>query len=209
MALQFNPLLSFIMKVFLCLPACYWAWYALAEVTTLLVVYLTEPLLQLAFPKLIGSIEQVGHLVEVVANVTVAPQNVPRGMVAELPIPVNPLIYSYGLPLTLALILASPLIYIKTLRNILISIILFLLIQIWGVSFEALKVLFLQTPPKLIGNARLLSWQLDIIALGYQLGVLILPAVTPIIIWVLFYRDFIASYTPALRRQQISESDSL
>lgn len=158
------------MKVFLYLPACYWAWYALAEVTTLLVVYITEPLLQFTFPKLIGSIEQVGHLVEVIANVTVAPQNVPRGMVAELPIPVNPLIYSYGLPLTLALILASPFIYIKTLRNILISIILFLLIQIWGVSFEALKVLFIQTPPELIGNALLLSWQLDIIALGYQLG---------------------------------------
>lgn len=199
--MQLNPLFAFIIKIFIYLPVCYWGWYMLAEATTLLLVYLTEPLLQFLFPRLIAGIEQTGYTLDVVVNVTVAAENVPRGMIAELPIPLNPLIYSYGLPLALALILASPFNLAKTLRNILLSILLFQLIQIWGISFESMKVLFLQTPPELIGNIRLASWQLDIIALGYQLGVLVLPTVAPIIIWLLFYQDFIALLTSTLRRK--------
>ena len=203
--MQVNPLLSFIIKVFLWLPICYWGWFSLAEFTTLLVVNLTEPLMLFLFPQLIASIEQLGYLVEVVVNVRVSVQHVPQGMVAELPIPVNPLIYSYGLPLTLALILASPFNFSKTLCNIFISVLLFLVIQIWGVSFEALKVLFLQTSSELIGSISLLPWQLDIIALGYQLGALILPAVTPVVLWLVFYRDFIAGFVPVLRERNKSE----
>jgi hypothetical protein len=40
---------------------------------------------------------------------------------------------------------------------------------VWGISFESLKVLFLQTPPELLANNRLDPGQLDFIALGYQL----------------------------------------
>ena len=203
MSLQINPLLSFVIKVFLFLPLCYWGWYSLAELATAIVVYWAAPLLQFLFPGLIVGIEQTGYLVDVIAEVTVSAQDVPQGMVAELPIPVNPLIYSYGLPLVLALILASPLNFAKTLGNIIISILIFLLIQIWGVCFESLKVLFLQTPSELLGDISLLSWQLDMIALGYQLGVLILPAVTPVIIWVWFYRDYIVRFTPALSRKNV------
>lgn len=202
MSMQVSPLLSFVIKIFLFLPLCYWGWYALAELATAVVVYWAEPLLQFLFPMLIVGIEQIGYRVEVIAEVTVAAQNVPKGMVAEIPIPVNPLKYSYGLPLALALILASPLNFAKTLRNVIISILVFLLIQIWGVCFESLKVLFLQTPVELLGNIRLPSWQLSIIALGYQLGSLILPAVAPVIIWVWFYKDFIAGFAPALLRKQ-------
>ena len=202
MSLQTNPLLFFVIKVFLFLPVCYWSWYSLAELTTAIVVYWAEPLLQTLFPTLIAGIEQTGYLVDVIAEVTVPAQDVPQGMIAELPIPVNPLIYSYGLPLALALILASPLNFTRTLRNIIISTLVFLLIQIWGVCFESLKVLFLQTPAELLGNIKLPGWYLDVIALGYQLGALILPAVTPVIIWVWFYKDFIAGFVPAMRSKQ-------
>jgi len=198
--MQVNPLVSFILKVFLFLPLCYWGWYSLAELVTAIVVLMAEPLLQSLFPGLINSIEQTGYLIDVIAEVTVSVQGAPNDVVADLPIPINPLIYSYGLPLALALILASPLNFVKTVRNIALSIMVFLLIQVWGISFESLKVLFYQTPPELIGNMKLPSWQFDAIALGYQLGVLILPAVTPIIIWLLFYQDFIAQLMPALRR---------
>jgi len=200
--LQVNPLFLFISKVFLLLPLCYWGWYSLAEQSTFLAIFFTEPLLQSIFPGLVADIKQTGYLIEVVANVSVPMQNVPRGMVAELPVPVNPLIYSYGLPLALALILASPIKPVKTLSCIIISILLFLLIQIWGVSFESLKVLFLQTPPELLARHRPGALQLDIIALGYQLGALILPAVMPIIIWILFYQGFIAQLTSIMGKNK-------
>ena len=186
-----SPLASFIIKVFLWLPLCYWGWYTFAEFTTLLAVTLTEPILLPLYPKLLASVGQTGHLVEVVASVTVPVQNVPTGMIAELPIPVNPLIYSYGFPLSLALILSSPFNFSATIRNIVICLVLFLIIQASGVSFEALKVLFLQTDPKLLGGAHPEQWQLDVIALGYQLHALVIPAVTPIVLWVAFYYKFV------------------
>lgn len=196
--MQINPLFLFISKVFLFLPLCYWGWYSLAEQSTFVSLLFTEPLLQSLFPGLIADIKKIGYLIEVVANVTVPMQNVPRGMVAELPVPVNPLIYSYGLPLAVSLILASPIQPFKTISCIIISILLFLLIQIWGISFESLKILFLQTPPELLSRHRPGAIQLDIIALGYQLGALILPAVMPILIWILFYQRFIAHLTSIL-----------
>ena len=203
-----SPLFTFVGKVFLLLPLCYWGWYSSAEWTTLLVLYFTEPLLQLLFPGLIVGIEPLGYLVEVIAEVTIPAQNVPMGMVAELPVPVNPLIYSYGLPLVVSLILASPISPAKSTVAILCSLLAFLGIQIWGISFEALKILFLQTPPELLANNKLATWQCDVIALGYQLGTLILPAVTPLIIWFIFYQKYISFLTAGFlgdRRSTSSE----
>ena len=79
MSMQVSPLLSFVIKIFLFLPLCYWGWYALAELATAVVVYWAEPLLQFLFPMLIVGIEQIGYRVEVIAEVTVAAQNVPKG----------------------------------------------------------------------------------------------------------------------------------
>lgn len=201
MALQINSLTLFIVKIFLCLPLCYWGWFYLADLSSWLLVGLAESLLQSLFPELILGIKQAGYLVEVIVKVTVPEQTIPKGMVAELPIQVNPLIYSYSLPLALALTLASPFKFYRTLGVIFINIFLFLCIQVWGIGFESMKVLFLQTSPDLIGNIRLPSWQIDFIALGYQLGVLILPAVTPIIIWLVFYQEAISLYAPIFKQK--------
>ena len=191
MSKSLSALAFFIIKVFLWLPLCYWGWYTFSEFTTLLVVSLTEPVLLPLYPTLLNSVGQMGHLVEVIANVTVPVQNVPTGMIAELPVSVNPLIYSYGFPLSLALILSSPFNFATTIRNIIICIALFLIIQISGISFETLKILFLQTDPALLGDVHPKKWQLDLVALGYQAHVLVIPAVTPIILWVAFYHQFV------------------
>ena len=107
----------------------------MAEQGTFLTVFFTKPLLQTIYPELIADVQQSGHLIEVVANVIVPMQNVPQGTYAELPALVKPLKYSYSLPLTLALILASPIKPAKTLSCIIISILIFIMIQIWGGQF--------------------------------------------------------------------------
>lgn len=200
--MQVNPLFLFICKVILFLPLCYLSWYYLAEQGTFLTVLFTKPLLQTLFPALIADIQQSGHLIEVVANVIVPMQNVPQGMSAELPVLVNPLKYSYTLPLTLALILASPIKPAKTLSCIIISILIFTLIQVWGVSFESLKTLYFQAPPDVLLGHRPSILEVNIVALGYQLGYLMFPSVTPIIIWALFYQEYILQLTSIIRKKR-------
>jgi len=39
---------------------------------------------------------------------------------------------------------------------------------------------------------------MDAVAIGYQMGALVFPAVTPIIIWLFLYRDFIVQFYPGL-----------
>ena len=198
--MQAKLLTKFIIKVFLFLPICYWVWYYSASHTIRVVAYLAELLLKTSYPKLISSIEQIGYHLDIVVNVTIPAGEVPKGMVAELPIPINPLIYNYGLPLCTALILSSPGSPLKASYNIFLSILLLLPIQLWGVCFEFMKVLFLQTPRHLIANIAIQPWQMSIIAIGYQMGALVLPAVTPIIIWLFLYRDFMIQLSPGLHK---------
>lgn len=199
-----SPLASFIIKVFLWLPVCYWGWYALAGVTTSLLIVFVEPLLTSLFPDLIAGVDKIGNTLEVIANVSMP--NMRAGVIAELPIPINPLVYSYGFPLALALTLAAPFNFAKTSRCILVSIVVFLMIQVAGVYFQSLKVLFLQTAPELIGHHMLSPWQLDAVGLGYQASVLIMPAVAPIIIWVSFYHDFLTRFIGQQRKKKLTTS---
>ncbi|MCB1782281.1 MAG: hypothetical protein KDJ34_19765, partial [Candidatus Competibacteraceae bacterium] len=40
----------------------------------------------------------------------------------------------------------------------------------------------------------------ELLALAYQLGYLILPAMTPILLWAAFHRDFLRELLPQARR---------
>ena len=42
----------------------------------------------------------------------------------------------------------------------------------------------------------------ELLALAYQLGYLILPAVAPILIWAAFHRDFLREWLPQTRQGQ-------
>lgn len=198
--MQSNSLTRFIIKVFLWLPICYSLWYSLAPYTSFITSYLTELLLKTFFNDLVLGVDKIGYNLEIIVKATLPPQDIPKGMVAELPYPINPLIYNYGLPLCLALILSSPDKLFPRMRNIVLSLIILLFIQIWGVCFEFFKSLFLQTPSHMIGNYSLSVWLLDLIAISYQIGTLVLPPVAPLVIWMFLYKGFITQFIPALQQ---------
>lgn len=198
--MQPSSLSSFIIKVFLWLPICYCAWYFSAPYTIQMTSYLAELLIKNSFSNLVLGIEQTGHNIEIIVKATIPQQNIPKGMIAELPYPINPLIYNYGLPLCLALILSSPNNPIKLGRNIGLSIVLLLPVQLWGVYFDFLKSLFLQTPSHLIGHTIPEQWQLEMIGISYQIGALVLPPVAPLVIWLFLYKQFIIQFIPSLHQ---------
>jgi len=186
----------FILKLSLLLPFCYFGWYYIADSLTLLTGYLTETLINTLFTELISTIEINHTQLDIIVNVTLPKAQVPTGMLPEIVISINPLIYSYGLPVSIALILASPFQAWKTFASLILMPFLLLPIQLWGVCFELMKTLFLQYPKEFTSHIMLYPWQNDMIAVAYQLGALVLPSVAPIIFWIILYKEFVTQFVP-------------
>ncbi|MFT5140971.1 MAG: hypothetical protein ACI9H8_000701 [Lysobacterales bacterium] len=116
---------------------------------------------------------------------TQIPFNFPDGTTEALGFIINPLIYGYGLPLLFGLVMASNTTLIQKLVTLLVGYIAIMLVQIWGVYWQSLKMLMFDFGPdaqQLIQDAGISA---TAIALSYQLGALIFPALAPVIVWVL------------------------
>jgi len=126
---------------------------------------------------------------------TSIPFQFPDGSRAALGFIVNPLIFGYGLPLLFGLVMASGASLLKKLLVLLGGYVAVMLIQVWGVVWQSLKMLsfnFGADAHQVVANAGVSD---ELIALCYQLGVLILPPLVPIIIWVLANWSLIEQFT--------------
>ncbi|MDP2784157.1 MAG: exosortase H-associated membrane protein [Sulfurimicrobium sp.] len=112
----------------------------------------------------------------------------PEGEYA-LVLEVNPLAYGYGLPLFAALLLASS--EAKRWRKLVPGALLQVPFQAWGICFDLLKQAAVTSGPAVTAQTGLMPWQVEGVALGYQFGALILPAMAPIGLWLAFNRGFI------------------
>ena len=107
----------------------------------------------------------------------------------ELVAEADPAHYAYGLPLFLALLAAVRSRHF--LRKALAGYVLLLLPQTFSLVFDVLKqIMVAGGSPAVLGIA---SWQMEAIALGYQVGTLLLPTVAPVAIWLWFERRFFAA----------------
>lgn len=123
------------------------------------------------------------------------PFTFPDGSREALGFIVNPLIYGYGLPLLFGLVMASGAKLIKKLGVLLAGYFAIMLVQIWGVVWQTLKMLsfnFGQDAHQMVLEAGISD---SVIALSYQLGVLIFPPLVPIILWVLANWALIEQFT--------------
>lgn len=74
--------------------------------------------------------------------------------------------------------------------------VLLLPVPAWGLACEALKVLVFQMDPAVAEQMGTTPLTRELLALAYQLGYLILPAVTPILIWAALHRDCLGEWLP-------------
>ena len=111
-----------------------------------------------------------------------------RGGIGDILVDADPAHYAYGLPILWALLLAAG--GLGCWAKALGGYVLMLPFQAFSLSLDLLKQMAVAMP----GGARLLGisqWQLEAIALGYQLGVLVLPTVVPIALWLWLDRVFV------------------
>jgi hypothetical protein len=126
---------------------------------------------------------------------TQIPFQFPDGSREALGFIVNPLIYGFGLPLLFGLVMASGVSFFRKLGILLAGYVCIMLVQVWGVVWQTLKMLsfnFGADAHQLVIDAGISD---ELIALCYQLGVLIFPPLVPIILWVLANWALIEQFT--------------
>jgi hypothetical protein len=126
---------------------------------------------------------------------TQIPFQFPDGSREALGFIVNPLIYGFGLPLLFGLVMASSVALLRKALILLIGYFVVMLVQVWGVVWQSLKLLAFNFGPEahqVVINAGVSD---ELIALCYQLGALIFPPLAPIILWVLANWKLVEQFT--------------
>jgi hypothetical protein len=191
-----SPVPRFVMKVLFGLVLCLFVWFALAPAVTWPLAVMVDLLMGWLFSDQIAAVELVGNQLDVVTRIPLPPEMLtqyPGGLAGDLVFTLNPLIYSYGLPLFSALVLATPGSEGMRWQQWLTGLPLLLIGQAWGVSLDILKTLLFTLGPQVAAHLSFSPPQQEATVLGYQLGALILPPVLPLAVWIVMNRDFLAS----------------
>ena len=138
--------------------------------------------------RIVSAIERQGADLVFVTTLEVHPA---PGVTAVLLAEVNPLLYTYGLALYAALMLACGWRW----GALAAGAALLLVFQGWGIAFDFLAQLAVNQGPEVALQAGLADWRREVIALGYQLGAILFPSLAPVILWAAFNRTFIGQAT--------------
>lgn len=128
------------------------------------------------------------------------PFTFPDGSREALGFIVNPLIYGYGLPLLFGLTMGASLTLPRKLLVLGAGYLVIFAVQVWGVFWECLKTLAVDFGPEATEAVVSAGMPINLVALCYQLGVLILPPLVPVIVWVLGNREELERFIEAGRR---------
>ena len=167
---------KFVLHTFLWLPPCFAAWYFSAPYHAAVAGRLARLFANQFTTGIVSALEQTGTVLVFVTTIKVHPA---PGQTALLVPEVNPMLYTYGLALFLALMLAERAKWWKVLAGVAVL----LPFQAWGIAFDFLAQVGIQLGADVSAQAGLLGWRAEAIALCYQLGVLIFPSLVPIVLW--------------------------
>lgn len=201
-----SPIRDFALKAVLWLPLCFVLWFALAPLLVWPALLLAKPVLLGALGDLFGAaalggelhdesgrvLARVGHLV----SLTSVPVTIPAGPggaggVGVLEPTINPLVYGYALPLFAGLALATPVAARRRTVQFGLALVVIWSAQAFGIVAESLKTLAFDAGEAGAGLVAAAGFAPGAIALAYQFGYLILPAVVPVALWIGLNRGFI------------------
>lgn len=189
---------QFLLKTLIWLPVTFFFWYMAAVAFSFFPIFFSDLILPLVMPGVIVGAEQQSYLVEII---TTFEQSAANGQVGEIFLTLNVLKYGYGFPLILAMMMATPESIFDKLDNITYGFLLIVLVQTWGICFEAMTTLLLKMGiDKTTQIGEIIPYTssdlfLNLLGLGYQLGFLILPAIVPIAFWVLRHQSLLSHFS--------------
>ncbi|TVQ41930.1 MAG: hypothetical protein EA370_00840 [Wenzhouxiangella sp.] len=173
------------------LPLGFFLWFFAAALLMLPTRLIVEALLTGLFPGLFASVFQDGFIFELQSPLQV--RNPEDGRMMPLTWVINPMIYAWGMALLFGLIMATPLKVSRRLIQLAIGFAAITVVAVWGTFWEAWRDLAFLFGPDIGAAVREQGISPNVIALCYQLGYLMFPAVVPVATWILMNRDFIES----------------
>lgn len=205
--MRLSPIREFALKALLWLPLGFVLWFWFAAPLVWPPIYVAGHALTNWWPDLFSAARQgaesidpigratghAGYLMQLTTTIVVVAEGASVGSgIGVLEPTINPMVYGYSLPLYFGLAMATPLTTRRRLLQLGVAFVLIWLAQAFGIVAEALKILaFNSGAAGLAATSRAGIWP-EAVALAYQFGYLILPAVLPIALWIAFNRDFIA-----------------
>ena len=197
---QGSSLKGFLLRAVLWLPLAFFFWVLWRQLFVAPVTLLVDAFLTGVWPEQFYAIIQIGHELEAQVLMAVPEELAKMGEGRPvLGLPVNPLIYGYGLPLFAGLVICTPLSHGVRALQILIGWLVIVLVQAWGSVWDIFQILHFQLGQS--GGAEVMT-EIGVgastTALAYQFGYLIMPSVVPVVAWMVLNRRFIESLVPQL-----------
>jgi len=178
---------ALVLRTALWLVPCFAAWYLTARFHGIAPGEAARALVAMLKPGLVSALERQGSDLVFVTTLLVHPA---PGETGVLVTEVNPLLYTYGLPLFVALMLAAR----ASAWKIVAGAAILLPFQAWGIAFDFLAQVGIRAGPAVSAQAGVAGWQAEAIALAYQAGSLLFPALVPVVLWGAFHRPLVAGY---------------
>ncbi len=195
---KMNPIKEMFILAALYLPMGFFLWFFAASLLVVPTRLLTEALLLGLFPEVFVSIFQDGFVFEMQSHIEV--RNPEDGRLMPLIWIINPMIYAWGMALLFGLIMATPLSPARRIIQMLIGFAVVTVVTVWGVFWESWRDLAFLFGPDVGAVVDEVVLNPTMIALFYQMGYLMFPAVVPVAAWILMNRDFIENHVLRKRR---------
>lgn len=173
-----SPLWRFVLQALLWLAPAFLLWHLAAPWHGALVGMLAKLGVSTFQPELIVEWGRDGEMLAFVTSI-LQESGTETGNVQ---INVNPRLYTWSAALYLALALASR----SDWANIPLALALLLPLQVWGVVFSFLMQVGISADPAVTAQVGLEGLAREGVALAYQLGTLILPPLSPVVLWAAF-----------------------
>jgi hypothetical protein len=185
-----RSLTPFLLLVAAWLLLTFFLWWLATPILVWPVTILSQLVTRVGFGDLVQSVEQNSEMITFVTSLKPAGATIAAGTKAVLEVPSNVRLFSFGLPLLAAMILAAreP----HSLRKLALGYAVLVPFQTFSVIADFLNNL--TGEPGIAAQLGFNAMQRELIAFSYQFGTLILPTVVPAIVWVLMHRRFLESF---------------
>lgn len=184
-----NPVKEMFVLAALYLPLGFFLWFSFGSALMWFPSKLAELALTGLYPDLFDRVVQLGYELEV--QTAIRMERMVEGRVALLNNDVNPMLYAWGMALLFGLIMATPMRAGARAVQLLIAYVVISVVTAWGVFWQTWSDLAFLIGPEAAAAVAQKGPSPTLIALCYQLGYLMLPAVVPLATWILMNRPFL------------------
>jgi hypothetical protein len=181
----------FALRTLALLAPAFAVWYFAAPLLLFPAILIVRVVARLGFRELVRSVEESGAIATFITTL----HSAANGMAGLVTVDVNLLLYSFGLPLFAALTLAAHERRYK--RYLAIGYGVLMPVVAFGAFADFLKNVAITSGAAVASQTGFVAWQREAIAFAFQFGSLILPAVTPAVLWIAMHRGFLAAVRDA------------